>query len=89
MGDEENLNGVPRRGAEAREEGAGRSDLENNSRLILINFVIDFFFSFFCHTIFGQILLGLPRDSVYADGRDLVLDLVAALDYRILARKTI
>lgn len=47
MGDEENLNGVPRRGAEAREEGAGRSDLENNSRLILINFVIDFFFSFF------------------------------------------
>lgn len=47
MSDEENLNGVPRRGAEAREEGAGRSDLENNSRLILINFVIDFFFSFF------------------------------------------
>lgn len=47
MSDEENLNGVPRREAEAREEGAGRSDLENNSRLILINFVIDFFFSFF------------------------------------------
>lgn len=50
MGDEENLNGVPRRGAEAREEGARRSDLEN-SRLILINFLILFFslLSFLSH----------------------------------------